>query len=241
MRMTARWRVIPTIWTASTSIATLPFCALEVCTPSNIVTADRGVAAGIGDAHAEFFSAFPSRDKWARFRHRVASRMTGEAERRSVTGSGLSRIEPQPGKFLLDHGVALARKLLKPGPVHYGEVAATVIKHAQLLQLVGSIRDAFTANSEHVGHQFVSHSQLIAWQTVKSRQNPTAQVLFYRVMSVADCGLGHLRHQGLHVAQYQPQQFIVAIELVLECAVSAAHRRTRRSVQPLPLARFRRP
>ena len=59
----------------------------------------------------------------------------------------------------------------------------------------------------------------------RREQQPAAQLLVDRVMSVADGGLGHLGDQGLRVAQQDVQHLAVAFEFLLEPTARQAVRR----------------
>ncbi|MNR17658.1 hypothetical protein D3C85_1343360 [compost metagenome] len=95
-------------------------------------------------------------------------------------------------------------------------MAPTVFDDTQALELAGGVGHAFAAYTQHVGDQLLGHGQFIALQAIERQQQPAAQLLVDGVVAVAHCRLGHLRDQGLGVAQHQQQHFFMAVELVLE-------------------------
>jgi nitrogen-specific signal transduction histidine kinase len=115
-----------------------------------------------------------------------------------------------------DHGIALARQLFELRSVEHGDFSPRITNDAQLLQLAGRLGDAFAAHAEHVRDELLRHLQLIARETIERQQQPAAQLLFERVMPVADRGLRHLRNERLGVTQQDVEHFAVAIEFLLE-------------------------
>jgi len=84
------------------------------------------------------------------------------------------------------------------------------------VQLARGFGNAVTTHAEHVGNKLLGHGQLIGRQAAEGQQQPAAQLLIHRVMAIAHRGLGHLRDQGLRIAQKQELQLAVAMELILE-------------------------
>src|ERR1700687_697449 len=126
------------------------------------------------------------------------------------------RLRQQAVSFFLDHGVTLTPQLPQPWPVQHRNMSAVVMNDAELLHFPGRFGDALTTHAEHVSDQFLGHRQFVGRQAVQGQQQPTAQLLVYRVMAVADCSLGHLREQRLRVTQQQNLHLTVAMKLVLE-------------------------
>jgi hypothetical protein len=93
-------------------------------------------------------------------------------------------------------------------------MASAVFDQPSPLQFPGSLGDAFAANPEHVGDQFLSHDQFVRRQAVQAQQQPAAELLIQGVMAVAHCRLGHLGKQGLGVAQQQMLHETAALEVI---------------------------
>jgi len=108
---------------------------------------------------------------------------------------------PEPVRLFLDDLIALATQLLELRPVQDRDLSSRVADDPEFLQLARGFRDAFTADSEHVGNEFLGHDQAVGRQAVEGEQQPAAQLLVDRVMPIAYRGLGHLCDQGLRVAQ----------------------------------------
>ena len=106
----------------------------------------------------------------------------------------------QAVRFFLDDGVTLTTQLFKPGPIQNCDVSAVIFDYTLSLQLAGSFCDAFAPDTQHVGNQFLGHGQAVVRQAIHRKQQPAAQLLIDRVVPVADCGLGHLRNQGLRIS-----------------------------------------
>ena len=86
-------------------------------------------------------------------------------------------------------------------PIKHGNVTAAVADQACALQLAGDFSDAFAAHAERAGNQFLRHGQIIRGLSIERQQQAAAQLLLYRMMPVAYCGLGYLRNQCLSVTQ----------------------------------------
>lgn len=62
------------------------------------------------------------------------------------------------------------------------------------------------------------HHQLASGHPIQRQQQPTAQLLFHRMVAIAHGGLGGLGHQGLGVAQQQALQHPGTVEFLLQGA-----------------------
>ena len=78
-----------------------------------------------------------------------------------MRGLGCMAIREQTAEFLLARGVALAGASLKAGALKHRNVTAAVVNDACALQLPGSLRDAFAADSQGMGNQFLRHDQFV--------------------------------------------------------------------------------
>ncbi len=58
-----------------------------------------------------------------------------------------------------------------------------------LLEFAGGFGDALTANTEHVRNQLLGHYQVIVLKAVQRQQQPAAELLVNRVVTIADGGL----------------------------------------------------
>jgi hypothetical protein len=61
-------------------------------------------------------------------------------------------------------------------------------------------------------------SQFVAGLAIERQQQFSAELLFYRMVSITHRRLADLREQRLNVSKYQPAQLTVAIELILQHA-----------------------
>ena len=120
--------------------------------------------------------------------------------------SGGQFFRQQPAIFLLDHRITFAGALIESGPVEHQNTATRIADQTGFLQTERAFGLAFAAHTKHVGNEFLRHHQFIALQAVQAEQQPPAQLLVQRVVAVAHGRLGHLRNQGLGVAQQQVQQ-----------------------------------
>ena len=59
--------------------------------------------------------------------------------------------------FLLHHAMTLAGRAFQGRPIEHRNCSATVHDHAELLQFTGTVRNFFTAHTEHVGDELLSH------------------------------------------------------------------------------------
>jgi hypothetical protein len=112
--------------------------------------------------------------------------------------------------------VALAAARFEAAAIQHGDQAAAVAYEAGRLQLAGRLGDTFAADAEHVGDQLLRHPQLVGRQPVVAEQQPAAQLLVDRVVTIADRRLRHLRDQRLGVAQQQQLHRPTAHELALQ-------------------------
>jgi len=79
--------------------------------------------------------------------------------------------------FLFDHRVTLASALLQPDAIEHSDMATGIADQAGLLKFQCRLSNAFAANAEHIGDQFLSHQEFIPFQSVQAQQLPTAQLL----------------------------------------------------------------
>lgn len=58
----------------------------------------------------------------------------------------------------------------------------------------GRFGHAFAADAQHIGDEVLSHAQFVRVQSVKSQEQPPAQLLIDFVMAIANRRLRHLRN-----------------------------------------------
>jgi hypothetical protein len=56
-------------------------------------------------------------------------------------------------------------------------VPAAVFDQPGVLQVAGSLCDAFPAHAQHVGYEFLRHHELVAGESVETQQQPPAELL----------------------------------------------------------------
>jgi len=98
---------------------------------------------------------------------------------------------------------------------------------AGVVELSCRFRDPFATHAQHVGDHLLRHLKFVGGRTVDLNQQPAAQLLAQRVVTVARGGLRDLREQGLHVQEHQAAQEIRAIELLAQGGGAHAISKTR--------------
>src|SRR3569833_3537813 len=138
----------------------------------------------------------------------TASRQCIAASGRPACGQfvlALAHIRQEAPEFFLDYTVAFADRPFQADPVNYRDMSSAIADWSTALQFSGGLSHAFTTHAKHVGDQFLGHGQFIRRQAVERQQEPAAQLLFYRMMAVAQSCLRHVGDQCLRVTQQQPQ------------------------------------
>ena len=79
--------------------------------------------------------------------------------------------------FVPDHGIAIADQRLELAAVDNSDVTATVANCPGRLQTGGSFADGFATHPQQVGDLFVRQADFVAWQAIKTRQQPAAKSL----------------------------------------------------------------
>ena len=95
----------------------------------------------------------------------------------------------QPVVFVVDHCVTFADCFFQSLPVNYHDRSANIFYQFSLRQFLGSQRDTFAPHAQHIGDKVVRHYQLVRVQTVVAQQQPTAQLLFDGMETIANGGL----------------------------------------------------
>jgi hypothetical protein len=114
--------------------------------------------------------------------------------------------------FLFYHHVTFTGALLQPASIKHRDVSASVANQTIILQPECDCRHALSAYAEDSGHEFVSHQDVTGLPMIEAYQQPSAYLLFYRVVTIADGVLRRLRDQYLRITKQQVHQSSRAVE-----------------------------
>ena len=92
---------------------------------------------------------------------------TKASDESASTGSVTGVARGQAVGLVLDHGVTFAAEGLKPRPVNHGDMAAMVFDDPQVLQFASCFGNTLTANTQHVGDEFLGHRQMVVRKAIK--------------------------------------------------------------------------
>jgi hypothetical protein len=120
----------------------------------------------------------------------------------SVNFFGLAQAGQQAVEFTLDDAVAFAGARFEAFTIENLDAATAVMNQAGVMQLARGFRDTFATHTEHIGDQLLGDLKLVRRSTVDLDQQPAAQLLVERVMTIAGRRLRDLREQCLHVQQH---------------------------------------
>src|SRR5580698_2573215 len=98
----------------------------------------------------------------------------------SVVCLGQVKSEARP-----DQLIAFARCLGEALPIQYRDLPSATFDQTGMLQLLGSIADAWPLHTQHVGEQVLSDGERVTVTAVTHHQQPTRQPLFEAVRTVA--------------------------------------------------------
>src|SRR5476649_1676695 len=125
---------------------------------------------------------------------------------------------------LQSHSELVCRLLLEKKKL---DATTAVMDQTGVMELSSRFRDPFATHAQHVGDHLLRRVDFVGRRTVNLDQQPAAQLLAQRVVTVARSGLRNLRQQRLHVQQHQAAQEIRAIELFTQRAGAHAISKTR--------------
>ena len=91
--------------------------------------------------------------------------------------------------FVIDYFITLADRFFQPLPIYYRDCSPYIFNQFSLRQFLSSQRDTFAAHTQHIRDQVVRHHQRVRVQTVVAEQQPTAELLFDGVQTIANGGL----------------------------------------------------
>lgn len=137
----------------------------------------------------------------------------GRVGARRMPDGGVRTQSEEAVVFGLDHAVALARAFLQPGAIDDRDVPAVIADQPRCLELSRRFGDAFAAHPQHSGNRLVGDIELLAGQQIQREQQPAAQLLVHRMVAGAHHALAHLRHLGLRIAQAEPLEDTMLIQL----------------------------